>query len=124
MGNSRLVYSTDTGRICPNCGSPTDKCKCKKGNAVKPTQQISGYPDDGVVRVRCETKGRKGKTVTAIFGLPVDDNELKQFTQTLKRQCGSGGSVKDGVIIIQGDQRAILLEEIKKEGYIVKIAGG
>lgn len=124
MGNSRLVYSTDAGRICPKCGNPIDKCKCKKGKATITTQQLSGYPDDGVVRIRRETKGRKGKTVTAIFGLPLDDEDLKRFTKRLKRRCGTGGSVKDGIIVIQGDHRETLFEEIKKNGYTVKIVGG
>ena len=124
MENSRLVYSTEAGRICPKCGKPTDKCKCKQGKAAKNTHQPSGYPDDGIVRIWREIKGRKGKTVTAIFGLPLDDNELKQFAQTLRRRCGTGGSVKDGIVVIQGDHRKTLFEEIKRKGYTVKIAGG
>ena len=124
MGNNRLVYSTETGRTCPKCGSPTDTCKCKKGKAAKTTPQFSGHMDDGVVRIRRETKGRKGKTVTTIFGLPLNENELKQFVKTLKRRCGTGGSVRDGIIVIQGDHRETLFEEIKKNGYTVKIAGG
>jgi len=124
MENSRLVYSTDTGRVCPECGTSTDGCICKKGKSTKNRQRFSGYPDDGIVRIRREIKGRKGKTVTAIFGLPLDDNDLKQFAQTLKRRCGSGGSVKDGIIVIQGDHRETLFEEIKKKGYPVKIADG
>ncbi len=124
MGDSRLVYSTDAGRICSKCGNPTDQCKCKKGKAAKNTRPSSGYPDDGIVRIRREIKGRKGKIVTAIFGLPFDDNELKQFAKTLKRRCGTGGSVKDGIIVIQGDHREILFEEIRKKGYTAKTAGG
>ncbi len=124
MENSRLIYSTDTGRICPKCGNPTDKCICKKGKASKTKQQPSGYPDDGIVRIRRETKGRKGKTATVIFGLRLDGDDLKQFAQTLKRHCGTGGSVKDGIIVIQGDHRKTLLKEIAKKGYAVKIAGG
>ena len=124
MGNSRLVYSTDAGRVCPKCGSPTAKCKCKKEKTTNTTQQFSNYLDDCIVRIRRETKGRKGKTVTAIFGLPLDDNDLKQFAKALKQRCGTGGSVKDGVIVIQGDHRETLFEEIKRKGYIVKIAGG
>jgi len=119
MENSRLVFSTESGRICPKCGTPTDKCICRKGKPAKNTQQLSGYPDDGFVRIRRETKGRKGKTVTAILGLPLDDNDLKQFAKTLKRRCGTGGSGKDGIIVIQGDHREALFEEIKKKGYTV-----
>jgi translation initiation factor 1 len=120
MEKSRLVYSTETGRICPDCGKPTSRCSCKK----KKLNDQSGYPNDGIVRIRREVKGRKGKTVTAIFGVPLDDNDLNKFAKKLKRRCGAGGSVKDGVIIIQGDHRRTLLDEIKKQGYSVKIAGG
>ena len=119
--NSRLVYSTESGRTCPECGKPTARCRCrqKKGDKKQPV-----YPDDGVVRIRREVKGRKGKTVTTVFGIPLDGNELKIFAKTLKKQCGTGGSVKDGVIIIQGDHRETLLEAIKKQGYQVTFAGG
>ena len=84
----------------------------------------SGCPDDGTVRIRREVKGRKGKTATVITGLPFDDNGLKQFAKDLKQQCGSGGSVKDGAIIIQGDHRKTILDKIKEKGYTAKIAGG
>ena len=121
MGNSRLVYSTESGRICPSCGNPTAKCTCKK-EKTKKEQQV--YPDDGVVRIRREVKGRKGKTVTSIFGVPLDDKELKQFAKILRSRCGTGGTVKDGVVIIQGDHRETLLQEVNKQGYTVKLAGG
>ena len=121
MDNNRLVYSTESGRICPSCRHPTTKCTCKKKKTVK---KQSIYPNDGIVRIRREVKGRKGKTVTAVFGISLDDKELKQFAKTLKRFCGSGGTVKDGIIIIQGDHRETLLNEIKKQGYTVKLAGG
>ncbi len=121
MGNSRLVYSTESGRICPLCKNPTVRCICKKRKGEK-KQQV--YPDDGVVRIRREVKGRKGKTVTSIFGVPLDDKELKQLAKTLKSRCGTGGTVKDGTIIIQGDHRKTLLQEVKKQGYTVKLAGG
>ena len=121
MDSNRLVYSTESGRICPSCGRPTKKCACKKKETVK---KQSVYPDDGIVRISREVKGRKGKTVTSVFGIPLTDRDLKQFAKTLKRKCGSGGSVKDGVIIIQGDHRETLLNEIKQQGYTVKLAGG
>ncbi|MFC1815734.1 translation initiation factor Sui1 [Thermodesulfobacteriota bacterium] len=120
MGNSRLVYSTESGRICPSCGNPTATCTCKK-KKVKKKQPV--YQNDGVIRIRREVKGRKGKTVTAIFGVTLDDKELKQFAKILKRRCGTGGTVKDGVIIIQGDHRETLLQAVKKQGYTVKLAG-
>ena len=121
MNDSRLVYSTESGRICPSCGHPSTKCNCKK---KKPVKKKAVYPDDGIIRIRREFKGRKGKTVTAVFGVPLDDKKLQQFAKTLKQKCGTGGTVKDGVIIIQGDHSEILLNEIKKEGYSVKLAGG
>ena len=121
MGNTRLVYSTESGRICSSCGHPTTKCTCKKKKTAK---KQSTYPNDGIVRIRREVKGRKGKTVTAIFDVPLDDKKLKQFAKTLKRLCGTGGTVKNGVIIIQGDHREILLDQIEKQGYTVKLAGG
>ena len=121
MNNTRLVYSTESGQICPSCGRPTTKCICKKKKAVK---KQSIYPDDGIVRIRREVKGRKGKTVTAVFGISLDGKKLQQFAKSLKRKCGSGGTVKDGVIIIQGDHRETLLEEIKQQGYAVTLAGG
>jgi len=121
MGNNRLVYSTESGRICPSCGHPATRCTCKK---KKTTKKQSQYLNDGTVRIRREVKGRKGKTVTAVFGLPLNDKKLQQLAKTLKRLCGSGGTVKDGVIIIQGDHRETLLKEIKQQGYTVKLSGG
>ena len=121
MGNNRLVYSTESGRVCFKCGRPIGKCTCKKKKASK---KPLVYPNDGTVRIRREVKGRKGKTVTSIFGIPLDDKKLKQFAKALKRLCGTGGSVKDGIIVIQGDHREALLKEIKKQGYTVKLAGG
>lgn len=71
-----------------------------------------------------EVRGRKGKTVTSVFGVPLNDKELKEFAKVLKRNCGTGGTVKNGVIFIQGDHRETLLREIKQQGYTVKLAGG
>ena len=121
MGNNRLVYSTESGRICPSCGHKTTKCTCKK---KKPVKKQSIYPNDGIVRIVRETKGRKGKTVTVVFGVPLNDKKLQQFAKTLKRLCGTGGTVKDGIIIIQGDHRETLLKEIKQQGHTVILAGG
>ena len=121
MNDSRLVYSTESGRICPSCGRPISKCTCKKKKTV---EKKSIYPNDGIVRIRREVKGRKGKTVTAVFGVPLNDKKLQQLAKILKQKCGTGGTVKDGVIIIQGDHKETLLSEIKKEGYSVKLAGG
>ena len=121
MEKNRLVYSTESGRTCPECGKPISKCGCcRKKSKRKPTL----YPEDGIVRIGREVKGRKGKTVTTVSGVPLDEKELKIFAKDLKRLCGTGGSVKDGVVLIQGDQRETLLRAIEKQGYSVKLAGG
>ena len=104
--NSRLVYSTDTGRV-----------KEEKVEKVIPA-------GDGIVRIRRETAGRNGKGVTTITGIPVDETELKNIAKALKQTCGVGGSVKDGVIEIQGDQREKIKADLEKRGYTVKLAGG
>ena len=120
MNNTRLVYSTETGRICPSCQKPVSGCICKKKKS-KPQTNIK-Y--DGIIRIRREIKGRKGKTVTTVSGFQLDAGELRSLAAQLKRRCGTGGSVKNGVIIIQGDHRETLLSELKKKGYTVKLAGG
>ena len=124
MNDSRLVYSTDKGRICDKCGKPVFACSCKKKKSAKAARQPAAYPKDGTIRIQREVKGRKGKTVTVIIGVPLENEELRVFAKTLKRRCGTGGSVKDGVIVIQGDHRQALLDEIRKLGYTAKLAGG
>jgi len=111
-----IVFSTDQGRMCPECNQPKDACICK--------QQSSIPEGDGIVRVSRETKGRKGKGVTLITGLPLEHKELKELGKKLKKRCGTGGSVKEGVIEIQGDLRDLLVEELQKMGYTVKRSGG
>jgi translation initiation factor 1 len=124
MNDNRLVYSTETGRVCAECGKPDTVCKCKKKKTAKTQMQPGRYPNDGIIRIQREVKGRKGKTVTVIFGAPLDADNLRIFAKTLKNRCGAGGSVKDGLVIIQGDHRQTLLGEIKKLGYKAKLAGG
>lgn len=114
--NSGLVYSTEHGRICPGCGKPSAMCVCKKKKAMPPV--------DGIVRVGRETKGRKGKGMTLITGVPLDSDGLKRLSKDLKQKCGTGGTVKNSVIEIQGDHRDKLVDELKKLGYKVKRAGG
>lgn len=104
--NSRLVYSTETGRI-------------KESDTTKTIPQ-----GDGIVRIRRETAGRNGKGVTTISGLLVDETELKNIAKQLKQVCGTGGAVKEGVIEIQGDHRDKLKAELEKRGHTVKLAGG
>ena len=124
MNDNRLVYSTETGRICSACGKPVSACVCKKKKAVKAHKRQTSYPNDGTIRIQREVKGRKGKTVTVVFGVPLENEKLKQLAKVLKGRCGTGGSVKNGLIIIQGDHRQTLLAEIKKHGYNAKLAGG
>ena len=114
--DSRLVYSTEMGRMCPKCGQPAGSCVC--GPAARPPA------GDGIVRVARETKGRKGKGVTVITGLSLPPSELKALGRHLKQVCGSGGTVKAGSIEIQGDHRDRLLEELQKRGFTAKRAGG
>lgn len=121
MSDTRLVYSTETGRICPDCRKPAGQCRCRKARAKA---QVSAHPNDGVVRIGRETKGHGGKTVTVITGLALDAEGLKHLAKRLKVRCGTGGTIRDGSIVIQGDHRQVLLEEIKKAGFVAKIAGG
>lgn len=114
--NSRLVYSTDVGRRCPQCHRALAECVCGKD---KPAAV-----GDGIIRLHRETKGRGGKAVTIIKGLPLASAELKALAKTLKQKCGVGGALKDADIEIQGDQRETLKLELEKMGYEVKIAGG
>jgi translation initiation factor 1 len=120
MENFRLVYSTETGKICTSCQQPVSECTCKK----KKSRSQKVIKADGIIRVQREVKGRKGKTVTTVFGFDLDDKELKDLAKQLKRRCGTGGSVKDGVIIIQGDHRDTLIAELKNRGFKATIAGG
>ena len=118
MSSSRLVYSTETGRVCPTCGKPAAKCICKKKKSPQPK------PGDGIIRIRREVKGRKGKTATLIYGFEADAGDVKQIAKRLKQLCGTGGSVKNGEIIIQGDHRETIKSELMQQGFQVKLSGG
>lgn len=111
-----IVFSTEHGRMCPDCGAAVDACVCSQNAQV--------YTGDGVVRVGRETKGRKGKGVTIITGVPLALDELKKLATKLKQRCGCGGTVKNGTIEIQGDKRGVVIEELKKKGYAPKRSGG
>lgn len=115
--NSRLVYSDEIGTTCPKCGWRLKDCRCNK----KPESITKG---DGIVRIQRETKGRKGKGVTLISGIPLAAGELKVLAKTLKQKCGTGGTIKNGVIEIQGDHRDLLLGLLQDKGWQVKKAGG
>ena len=118
MSSSRLVYSTDKGRICPSCSKAVSNCDCKK------EKRTHRPKSDGIIRIRREIKGRKGKTATVIYGFDTDTAELKRIGTRLKRLCGTGGSVKNGEIIIQGDHRETIKFELMQKGFKVKLAGG
>jgi translation initiation factor 1 len=123
--NSRLVYSTESGKMCPECGKPAAGCACRKRKKQKqPVSKPAHFKNDGVVRIQREVKGRGGKCVSIICGLELDDARLKQTAKILKNICGTGGSVKNGAIIIQGDHRKKLSTELQKQGFTVKLAGG
>ena len=110
-----LVYSTEHGRMCPDCRLPQAQCVCK----------VATIPQgDGIVRVSRETKGRGGKAVTLVKGVLLDAPALAQLGKQLKAACGSGGTVKDGIIEVQGDHVERVIETLKKLGHTVKRAGG
>jgi translation initiation factor 1 len=117
MSNSRIVYSTGVGRRCPQCQRPVAECVCKAG---APGSVASGGP----VRVGRQTQGRKGKGVTVITGLPLASPQLEALAKELKKRCGSGGTVRDGVIEIQGDHRDLLVAELERRGFAAKRSGG
>ena len=117
--STRVVYSTGKGRLCPECAQPLTLCKCKRSVAPRPAA-----PDDGVVRVGRETKGRAGKGVTVVQGLPLAGEALQTLATLLKKRCGSGGTVRNGRIEIQGEHRDTLVAELVRLGYSARRAGG
>jgi translation initiation factor 1 len=120
MTSSRIVYSSDLGRRCPECGKAVADCRCRRSKPAQPVAPAG----DGIVRVGRETKGRKGKGVTVVRGVPLAADALAQLATRLKKRCGSGGTVDGGVIEIQGDHRDLLVEELGRLGYTVRRAGG
>ncbi len=115
-GRGGLVYSTER-RVCPKCGWPVERCACSR-----PATPAGSA--DGIVRVGRETKGRAGKGVTLVTGVPLAGDDLARLAGELKKRCGSGGTVKDGTIEIQGDHRDALVVELEKRGWKVKRSGG
>ena len=114
--SSRLVYSTENGSRCPTCDNLLRSCTCRPSETPP--------PGDGIVRVARQTKGRKGKGVTLITGIPLHGEELKAYAAELKKHCATGGAVKQQVIEIQGDHRDKLIDIIKQRGWQVKRSGG
>ena len=116
-GSGGLVYSTDSGRMCPACRRPIAACAC----AAKGAAPGKG---DGIVRVSRETKGRGGKAVTLVRGLPLDADALAALGKRLRTACGAGGTAKDGVLEVQGDHAERVVALLQAQGWTVKRAGG
>ena len=114
--NKPLVYSTDQGRICKDCHLSWGDCICRKIRKE--------YEGTETLKVRREIKGRKGKTITSIIGVGGGEDRIKDLAKELKQAMGTGGSVKEGIILIQGDHRKKIVEWLEKKGFIVKLAGG
>lgn len=118
LRSSTLVYSTEGGRMCPGgCRQPPSSCCCAK-------VQRSAAAPGGVARVSHETRGRGGKGVTVIKGLPFDADTLSQLCKQLKAACGAGGTVKEGAIEIQGDHRDKVMAHLAQQGLPAKRSGG
>lgn len=115
-----VVWSSDAGKVvyCKRCGEPLERCHCGQRSGS------STPPGDGWVRLAREKAGRGGKVVTTVHGVPGDDAELARLAQELKRHCGAGGTVRNGVIELQGEHREKLKARLISLGYRVKVAGG
>ena len=116
QNHNGIVYSTEHGRMCPACGRAVAVCECR--SAVAPPA------GDGFVRVGLERSGRKGKAVTVITGVALDPEGFRALAKQIKERCGTGGTVKGGVIEIQGDHRDRVVRELQDQGYGVRRSGG
>ena len=114
--NSTLVYSTETGRMCAGCGQAANRCACRQGAR-------SAVAGDGGVRVSRQSKGRGGKTVTLVKGVALDAIALAALGKQLRAACGSGGTVKDGVIEVQGDHTERVIQLLEQSGHRPKLSG-
>jgi translation initiation factor 1 len=124
-----LVYSTDGGRMCPNCRRPLANCACVAGTSGTPVSAgtasaAANVPGHTIVRVNLDTKGRGGKSVTVVRGLPLNPQALAELGKRLRTVCGAGGTVKDGVLELQGDHCERVISVLKEAGWTVKRAGG
>ena len=113
-----MIIGKDSGhrRMCPDCGKPVSACIGRQKNTPPKS--------DGIVRIGRETKGRKGKGMAIITGVPLHPEGIKNLARELKQTCGTGGTVKNGIIEIQGDHRDLLVEELEKHGWPVKRSDG
>jgi translation initiation factor 1 len=113
--NARLIYSTDTGGKCPGCGWPQRNCQCSSRRDVP-----EALPARVVAKLRTEKKGRGGKTVTVVYGLPRNAEFLQELSRDLKRACGVGGTAVEDGVELQGDLRERVRDALMKRGYVVK----
>lgn len=112
--NARTVYSTDRGKICPGCGWPQDDCKCSSSLV-----RDEPVPVRITAKLRMEKKGRGGKTVTVVYGLPRNTAFLRDLTQELKRACGTGGAAVEDGVELQGEMRDRIRDFLQKKGWTV-----
>ncbi len=112
----KIVYSTEQGKMSPDCHQPIAECLCNRNAFIAES--------DGIVRVSREIKGRKGKGVTLIRGIAMDSGSLEQLGKSLRTICGAGGTVKAGVIELQGDHVERVIEQLNSQGWVVKRVGG
>ncbi|HKY20289.1 MAG TPA: hypothetical protein VJM31_03630 [Vicinamibacterales bacterium] len=115
MSGGRVVYSTGIGKVCPGCGWPAKDCKCSSTRSAD-----EAVPGRIVAKLRLEKKGRGGKTVTVVFDLPQNADFLKELAQDLKRACGTGGTVADNTVELQGDLRDRVRDHLEKKGWEVR----
>ncbi len=121
-GPGGLVYSTDSGRTCPACGQPVSACNCPSIKALASAARLA--QGDGVARVQLDTKGRGGKAVTVVRGLPLAEPELATLGKRLRAACGTGGTCKDGVLELQGDHVQRTLDWLQAQGRRARRVGG
>jgi translation initiation factor 1 len=115
-GKGRLVYSTGVGRVCSGCGWPERDCKC----STRADAPVPARPGSIIAKLRMEKKGRGGKVVTVVDGLPQNAAFLKELSQELKRACGTGGTAAEGAVELQGDLRDRVRELLLEKGFVVK----
>ena len=113
--NSRTVYSTGTGGRCPKCGWPLDNCQCSERSG-----RDEPLPSRTIAKLRVEKSGRGGKTVTVVYDLPRNQGFLKELAGELKRACGTGGTVVDNTVELQGDVRERVRPLLAKKGWTIK----
>ncbi|HET8905898.1 MAG TPA: stress response translation initiation inhibitor YciH [Ktedonobacterales bacterium] len=122
MGNERVVWVTGAGQVryCKTCGKPEGECRCSEQRRMGSTSA----PKDGFIRLSLDRKQRRGKAVTLVANVPGDLDQLTTLAQQLRKLCGAGGSLKEGVIELQGDHRDKVEARLQTLGYKIKRVGG